>query len=126
MPVIQIKSLPFQSQPNMEHWLTQLSREFSQQTGIDTKHISIGWLYYDRGHYLDDSEIADFQSQNSHPLMVELLVPDFNKASDIQHMIRVAAHSLSDICNIDINNIFVHAATAANGLVFDKGSIVSW
>ena len=110
----------------MGQWLTTLAYEFSQQTGIIAEHISIGWLYFDKGHYLDNTNITDYQTKNSHPLIVELLAPDFNTPENIQAMINVLARIISNTCDININNIFIYAHTATSGQVFDDGHIINW
>ncbi len=71
-------------------------------------------------------QVADCQPNGSHPLLVNLLAPDFSTAEAIEKMITCVATSLARLTGLPADNIFVHYRTAGSGTVFDAGKIVTW
>jgi len=126
MPVMRVTSLPFNPAINIEQVLSQLSQTFSKQFNIDLVHISASWHYFQAGHYVVAGKNAEFQAESSHPLMVELLAPDFTQQQDMESMLEFIANQLSKLTPVHKNNIFIEYRPAKSGWVFDQGKIVSW
>ena len=66
------------------------------------------------------------QPGNSHPVLVDLLSPDFNSPEQIENMLRVVAASIAKRAQVSLNNIFINHRRAHSGMVFDAGEVVRW
>ena len=66
------------------------------------------------------------QSFETHPLIVDLLIPDFNDHNQVQRMMRSIATSLSEELDCPMNRVFINCRYARSGMVFDDGEIVEW
>ncbi|MCG7872727.1 MAG: hypothetical protein N0C88_07235 [Candidatus Thiodiazotropha lotti] len=126
MPFIHIKSLPFEQQRNISRILQRVTEDFSTVSGIDKQHITVTWDILSAGHYAVAGEVADFQPESGHPLLVELLLPDFNSSEAIAEYIKAVAESLSRHTQVPINNLFINCRLARSGQVFDAGEMVYW
>ena len=126
MPFIHIKSLPFDESLDVSAVLENLNKDFAEETGIDVQHVSSTWEFFPSGHYAVGEKSANHHTQDSHPVLIDLLVPDFNSAEHIETMLSSIASSLAKHSNIRRDNIFINARTAQSGMVFDRGEVVRW
>jgi hypothetical protein len=126
MPVISIQSLPFSPAIKAEQVLSQLSQAFSEQFNIQLEHVSANWRYLDRHHYVVAGKSAEFQCPYSHPILVELLAPDFTQPQDVENMLTFIASQLAKLIPIQKTNIFIEYRAAKSGWIFDQGKIVRW
>ncbi len=126
MPLIRITSLPQTTAFPIDDVLEQLCLDFATTTGIALAHVSATWRLLEPGHYAVGGRVARGQPDDSHPLLVDLLVPDFNKPAMIESMLETIAFSLSRHAGVRRDNIFIHCALATSGCVFDQGDVVTW
>ncbi|MCG7897104.1 MAG: hypothetical protein JAY99_17570 [Candidatus Thiodiazotropha lotti] len=126
MPFIHIKSLPFEQPRDISEILQRITEDFSNVSGIDKQHITVTWDLLSAGHYAVAGEVSEFQPESAHPLLVEMLLPDFNSREAIGEYIKAVAESLSRHAQIPINNLFVNCHLARSGQVFDAGEMVHW
>ncbi len=126
MPFIRITSLPFKPPLEITPVLVGLSEDFSQDTGIALKHISASWHYLEKNHYVVAGNASEYQAKQSHPLIVEILAPDFTQQEAIEKMLLSVAKSLARLTGLDETNIFINYQGARSGQVFDNGDLVSW
>jgi phenylpyruvate tautomerase PptA (4-oxalocrotonate tautomerase family) len=126
MPFIHVKSLPFDRTFNVASVLEGLTKDFAKGTGIGLEHVTATWEFLPSGHYAVAGKTASHQPENSHPVLVDLLSPDFNPPEKIETMLRVIASSISKQAKIPINNIFINHRQAHSGMVFDAGEIARW
>jgi phenylpyruvate tautomerase PptA (4-oxalocrotonate tautomerase family) len=126
MPFIHIKSLPFEQGREIGAIVTAVSRDFSEQVGIDIAHVTATWEYLESWHYAAGGRAAVNQPEDSHPILVDLLVPDSNSPEAIEKMLECVASSIADRARVPKNNIFINARLARSGQVFDAGEIVRW
>jgi phenylpyruvate tautomerase PptA (4-oxalocrotonate tautomerase family) len=126
MPFIHIKSLPLDSAVKVSAVVEGITKDFARGTGIEIEHVTATWSFFSQGHYAVAGKAADQQPENSHPLLVDLLTPDFNDAAQIEKMLLVAAKSISKRTQVAINNIFINHGQAHSGMVFDDGEVVHW
>lgn len=126
MPFIQIKSLPFEQGREIGAVLTAVSRDFSEQVGIDIAQVTATWEYLESWHYAAGGRTAVNQPEDSHPILVDLLVPDFHPPEVVQKMLECVAGSIADRARVPTNNIFINVRQARSGQVFDAGEIVRW
>lgn len=61
-----------------------------------------------------------------HPILVDLLTPDYNDAKTIELMPSTVATSLATRAAFAITNIFINHRAAHSAMVFDDGEIVRW
>jgi phenylpyruvate tautomerase PptA (4-oxalocrotonate tautomerase family) len=126
MPFIHIKSLPLDSAVKVSAVVEGITKDFARRTGIEIEHVTATWSFFSQGHCAVAGKAADQQPENSHPLLVDLLTPDFNDAAQIEKMLLVAAKSISKRAQVAINNIFINHRQAHSGMVFDDGEVVHW
>ncbi len=126
MPFIHIKSLPFAKSFDVGAVLEGLSQDFARETGIELKHVHATWEFLEPSHYAVAGKTRGRQPKSSHPLLVELLAPDFNDARTIETMLACVALSLSKRVDVARSNIFINHRQARSGMVFDAGSVERW
>ena len=126
MPFIHIKSLPFARTFSVASVLEGLTKDFSKGTSIGIEHVTATWEFLPAGHYAVAGKAESTQPENSHPVLVDLLSPDFNSQEKIERMLEVTAASISKRANIPIKNIFINHRQAHSGMVFDAGEIARW
>ena len=126
MPFIHIASLPFDPTLQVSAVLEDLTLDFARGTGVAIEHVTATWVFLPPGHYAVAGKAASTQPETSHPLLVDLLSPDFNPPPQIEKMLRVVASSLAKRARVPIGNIFINHRVAHSGAVFDGGDIVRW
>jgi phenylpyruvate tautomerase PptA (4-oxalocrotonate tautomerase family) len=126
MPFIHVKSLPFQPPLKIAAVVEGLTKDFSKGAGIGLQHVTATWEFLSPGHYAVAGKTAARQPQRSHPVLVDLLTPDFNTPAQIEKMLLVIVSSISRRAKIPKRNIFVNHRQAHSGRVFDDGEVVRW
>lgn len=126
MPFIHIRALPFAEKPETAGLLEGLCGDFAAATGIGLEHVSATWEWLEPGNYAVGGKAATGQPDATHPLLVDLLAPDFNSAADVERMLTAIADSLAARAGIRRDNIFINQREARSGRVFDAGEIVRW
>jgi phenylpyruvate tautomerase PptA (4-oxalocrotonate tautomerase family) len=126
MPFIHIRSLRFAKPLDISQIIIHISQEFSEKLAIELRHITVTWDYLASGHYAVSGEVASTQPTHSHPVLVEILAPDFNSHETINTMLEVVADSIHRHADIPFDNIFIHYCQAHSEMVFDAGRIVKW
>lgn len=126
MPFIHVKSLPFKPALKVSAVLKGITEDFAEGTGIGAEHVTATWEFLSPGHYAVAGKSASHQKENSHPVLVDLLAPDFNSAKDVTNMLLVVASSISKRAKIPLSNIFINHRQAHAGSVFDAGELASW
>jgi len=126
MPFILIKSLPLKNPVDISAVLRGINRDFSKKTGIALMHLHSTWEFYPPGHYAKGDTTPEHQPEARHPIIVDLLTPDFNDAETIRLMLQTIAESIAACLPFPINNIFINHRQAHSGMVFDDGKVVEW
>lgn len=126
MPIIHIKSLPFEQNFDRKKVVGGISVDFSRANNINLKHVSVVWEFMASDSYAVGGETSSRQMDSSHPLLVDLLVPDFNADDIRQKMIETLASSIAHNAGIAVNNMFINCRVAHAGMVFDQGTVVRW
>ena len=124
MPFIHIKSLPLAV--DVGAVLEGISRDFAEGTGIALKHVHVTWEFLRPRHYAVAGKTRERQPKSSHPLLVDLLSPDFNAAATVETMLACVASSLAKHARIPRSNIFINHRQARSGMVFDAGTVERW
>ena len=126
MPFIQVKSLPLNEPRDVGAVLEGLTRDFAESTGINLEHVTATWEFLPEGHYAVAGSAALHQPQASHPVLVELVAPDFNSPEDVETMLESVALCISKRAKVQMGNIFIRYAGVGSGTVFDGGEVVPW
>ncbi|MCC7205358.1 MAG: hypothetical protein IT441_09785 [Phycisphaeraceae bacterium] len=126
MPLIHVRSLPLDPSIAMPSAVKGLTKDFSKATGIGIEHITATWEFFPPGHYAVAGRTARRQPRTSHPVLVDLLTPDFNDAAEIRKMLKAVASSIAKRAKMPKGNIFINHRQAHSGRVFDAGKIVEW
>jgi len=126
MPFIHIRSLPFDKPLKPAAVLTGLSEDFAAATGIALRHVTATWSFIEPGHYAAGGVTARSQPAATHPLLVDVLAPDFSPPQAIEGMLETIATSLAKRARLPRENIFIHYRQAHSGMVFDAGQVVRW
>ncbi|MEJ2766359.1 hypothetical protein VV869_20600 [Photobacterium sp. MCCC 1A19761] len=126
MPLIRIKSLPFEQESKVAEAVTSLSRAVSDAAKIPLHHIMVTWEYLPAGHYAHHGQVVNNQPETTHPLLVDLIAPNFNTEAQIAAMLELIAHTISEQIPIEKNNIFINFTPAYSDGVYDEGHVVEW
>ncbi len=130
MPFIQIKSLPFEDAFDVSEAVLAITKDFSEGNDIPAFHVHTTWEFYLPGHYAKGEAAPDYHpvavQPPSHPLIVDLLTPDFNDADTIEKMLVTLANSIANHAPVSLDRIFINHRQARSGMVFDDGKVVKW
>jgi hypothetical protein len=126
MPFIHIKSLPLDKPINIQNTVVEISKDFAIETGISLEHVTVTWTYFQAGHYAAGGKVSANQADDSHPLLIDVLAPDFNSQTQLEKMLSIIANSVSRHTGISVTNIFIHYREASSARVFDSGVISRW
>lgn len=126
MPFIHIKSLPQTVTVDLESVMRQLSSRFARDLDMHEKNVAITWEVLKPDCYLNNGRFVPEQPQESHPVIVDLLVPDFNSEPRIEKMMECIVELLAIALAIPVGNVFVNCRLASSGMVMDNGEIVKW
>jgi phenylpyruvate tautomerase PptA (4-oxalocrotonate tautomerase family) len=126
MPLIQIKSLPFDPPRDMSEVIEAISRDFANEAGVDLEYMSVTWEFLQPGQYAVGGQTAHYQLADSHPVLVDILSPDFNPPDQVEKMLKTLASTLARHATVHISNIFINHREAYSGRVFDVGEVVYW
>lgn len=126
MPFINIQSLPFSPEKDIPAILKNISHDFSIKTRIEEEHITAIWSFFSPHHYSVAGQTTAYQLKKSHPILVDLLIPDFHTGETIKNMLPILATSIAKHTGILLENVFIHVRKAKAGHVFDAGEVVGW
>ena len=126
MPFIHIKSLPFNEPLNVRTVVIGITKDFATAAGIQLEHVAATWTFLSPDHYASAGSVAQYQPASTHPVLVDLLAPDFNSPTEVEKMLSSIASSISKRTKVQIDNIFINYRQAHAGMVFDAGEIVRW
>lgn len=126
MPFIHIKCLPQPGNFDLQSVMKQLSNRFAREMDLHEKSITVIWEVLKPDCYLNNGQLAPEQPQDSHPVIVDLLVPDFNSQPRIEKMMECIVEVLAVTLAIPIGNVFVNCRLALSGMIMDNGEIVKW
>lgn len=126
MPIIQIKSLPFETEPDVCGMIEATMQDFSRDTGVSLENLSITWEYIPAGHYGVAGQAAWNQPRESHPMLVELITPDLHSADEISTYLEQLGAILAERVGVPVENIFITHRAVKSGTVLDGGSIRRW
>lgn len=126
MPFIHVRSLPFSTPLDMRSIVEGMTEDLSKGSGVKLEHVTATWEFWSPGHYAVAGKAATRQPDASHPVLVDLLSPDFDSPAQVEQMLRTVASSIAKRANVPIANIFVSHRHARSGAVFDGGDIVRW
>lgn len=125
MPILRITSLPFEHQDSSA-WPALVCEHFARSTEIPIKHVSAAWQLLPCGHYAYAGKNTQYQPLNSHPVLVEIMLPDLYALDRVERIIYATVDAVHSISGMPKTNIFVQVNRARSGAVFDEGRIIHW
>ncbi|WP_064607696.1 hypothetical protein [Photobacterium sp. J15] len=126
MPLVRIKSLPFEQDVAVNQALSALSEAISNAGNIEERHVMVTWEYLSNSHYIHNGKLADYQSETTHPLLVDLVAPNFNTEEEIALMLELIANTIAGSIPISKENIFINFTPAYSDGVYDEGHVIEW
>lgn len=126
MPFVHVKSLPFETSIDISAAVEKISRDLAAATGIGLEHIAVTWTFFAPGRYAVAGKCISHQPMDSHPVLVDLLMPDFNSPEAVENMLKSAAFSICQHTDVPVQNIFINYQQARSGMVFDRGQVMRW
>ncbi|MFT5170900.1 MAG: phenylpyruvate tautomerase PptA (4-oxalocrotonate tautomerase family) [Candidatus Marinamargulisbacteria bacterium] len=126
MPVIQFQSLLFEEPVDMASILASITDKLSETLAINRDHFTLFWTYIQAHHYTVGGESKKFQPRDSHPIMIDVLVPDFHDTDMCKAMLCTLSSALSEETDIPEDNLFINLRFAHSNRVFDQGEVVTW
>lgn len=126
MPIIHIRSLPFQPTQNISYLVTNISNAVSQTSDIYVKHITCSWSFFESEGLAVSSITTPVQPKSTHPIMAELILPNSHSKEAAAEIMRAIASAIAELTGIEPNNIFVHTVFVEPGMVYENGQIIRW
>ncbi|HEY5761909.1 MAG TPA: hypothetical protein VIS73_01735 [Rhodocyclaceae bacterium] len=126
MPFVHITSLPFDQPFDVPEVVAGISNDFAEATGVGLEHVTATWQVLLPGYYAVAGITAQCQPEASHPVLVEILAPDFQTPEQIETALLAVAVSIAGRTGIPRQNIFINYRQAHSGMVFDAGELVRW
>jgi hypothetical protein len=126
MPIIRISSLPLPDTLDMQGVMQALSSGVSRDVRIEQAQLSISWQYIQENHYIAKGELADKQPSHTHPILVELLVPEVLSKDLTEKIMHSLAHRLGKELNFPVSNIFIYERKLISSQVFENGMLANW
>jgi len=126
MPIIRINSLPLADNLDMKQVMQALSSGVSRDVRIEQAQLSICWQYITENHYIAKGELAERQTSHTHPILVELLVPEVLSKDLTEKIMHSLAHRLGKELNFPVTNIFIYERKLHSNQVFEKGMLANW
>jgi phenylpyruvate tautomerase PptA (4-oxalocrotonate tautomerase family) len=126
MPFIHIKSLPLKDSHDVPEAIQHLSKQFAMRHGIDERHVTVTWEYFEPKLYLFGGVTGRQFDPGRHQILVDLLVPDAQDAAAVKRMMTSIVSLLTEILHLPEKSIFINTRYARSGMVMDAGEIVQW
>lgn len=126
MPIIRISSLPLSENLDMKQVMQALSSGISRDVRIEQAQLSLSWQIISADHYIAKGEVAETQPSHTHPILVELLMPEVLSKDLSEKIMHSLAHRLGKELNFPVSNIFIYERQLASRQVFEKGMIANW
>ncbi len=126
MPQISITSLPFAEEQDIGSALEQISKQFSEISGLALAAISVYWRFIDPGHLSHAGVVYEWCDPQQHPLNVELFAADVIADERVQQLLQQLAGVIHAVTSIPVSQVFISYRSVQSGYVFDRGKIVQW
>jgi hypothetical protein len=126
MPFLHVRSLPLSGAFEAADAVRAVSAEFAHAAAVGEEHVTVTWQVIPPHHYASSGKTAASHPAPSHPVLVELVAPDFNAPERIERMLSSAAAAVSRQAGVAVDEVFVLFQPARSGHVFDRGEVVRW
>ncbi len=103
-----------------------LTSAVADATELDPKHISVLWHTLAADTYAYQGSLADTQPAQSHPVLVDLVAPDFHRPHQIHLMMKTLAREVAGLAGVSHDNVLVVHYPVSSGHVFDQGRLLNW
>jgi phenylpyruvate tautomerase PptA (4-oxalocrotonate tautomerase family) len=124
MPVISIKSLPFEKDVNIPEILKKLNAEVANSINYSPDSIWSYWEFITPQYYAVGDKSSEKTTGSTHSPIIEITSFEGKSNESIETAMKTTAKVVSQALGIDIGNIFIVYKEAHSGMVFDGGNIV--
>ena len=124
MPVINIKSLPFEDGVKIHEVLKKLNLSVASSINYKPDYIWSYWEFIKPEHYAVGNKVSAKTTKLSHSPIIEILSFEGKNKEEIERVLRTTAKVISEELDIDIGNIFITYKEVLSGMIFDGGDIV--
>jgi phenylpyruvate tautomerase PptA (4-oxalocrotonate tautomerase family) len=126
MPFAHVRSLPVPPPFDAAVAVRTISAELAHAAAVAERHVTVTWQTLAPGHYASGGETAAEQPRASHPVLIDVLAPDFYTEERIEAMLSAVAAAVSRAAGVAADNVFVDFRPARSGHVLDGGDAVRW
>lgn len=110
MPFSHVRSLSPGGRFESGEAVRAVSHDFAAAAGTDEQHVTVTWQILEPGHYSHAGQTAAEQPEDSHPVLVELLAPEFHPPQHVEEMLEATADAVARASGVDAANVFVEFA----------------
>ena len=121
MPLITIKSLPFNRPLDFSEITSQISVDIAEGVGRSVGCINVVWELIPSGHHAAGGRAVPYQTETTPPLIVQLLGTADYTSKTIEKYYRVIAESISARTGVHRTNIFIYFSTTEGGRIHEGG-----
>jgi hypothetical protein len=126
MLLIHIRSLPLAQDTDIARVLEGISKEFAEAVAISVDHIHLTWEYLLPGYYVHQGRAAGLQEDYTHPIQVDIAIPDKYSATRAELIMNKIAEAICRRVHVPFENILVVYRDIKSGFLFNHGLMQSW
>ena len=124
MPCVWIKSLPLEGREPAQ-MCQQVADYLAEHGGYAPEHVAATWELLASGCYVTKG-LASSVHTASHPIMADVVTPDFMARAQVTRLLKIVADGLSETAGVPHGELFLTYRAVKSGHVFDQGKIVEW
>ncbi len=125
MPIVRIHCLPKEGlDPGLA--VRGITSALVEATDIAPENISVVWLTTLADHYSHAGALAATQPRATHPILVDLLAPDFHRAHTVHAIMKCLVREVAALAAVDPENVTVVHYPVGSGQVYDQGRLINW
>ncbi|MFW7379999.1 MAG: hypothetical protein ACOH5I_14390 [Oligoflexus sp.] len=123
MPLIEIQALPQAKKVNTPEVLTSLAQSVGQALSIPSQAVRCVWQDLQPGYYAEGLQIGELQPENSHPILVKVLLFEGRPQELIEQALQTVADNLQTSLQMSAKNFFISYYEAKSGQLFVGGQL---
>lgn len=125
MPLVRIHCLPVEAL-DIGLAVRGVTGALVAATDVAPENISVVWNELSPDSYAHRGDLAEAASATGHPVIVDLIAPDFHRPHIVQLMMKTLANEVGAISGAGTNNVLVIHQPLGSGHVYDAGNLVNW
>ncbi|WP_320671544.1 tautomerase family protein [Patulibacter defluvii] len=126
MPILHVRALPTHDPTDVRSVVEGLCEDVAAATGIAVERVSVTWTWLAAGHYAVGGTAGAAQSDEEHPILVDVLVPDAHPQERIERLLLAVADGLGRRTEVTRENVVVTAIPIRSGQTLARGRVERW